>query len=250
MKENVRKWIRIIWVGFGVSFFAWMIWSFEAHGVATAVANIDQTSFTSTETDETIRFAPHTAEATGILFYPGGMVNPQAYVPMAQHLAQAGHHTVIIKLPLRSAMSEGQETAVYQTTLNYIETHPDISNWVLAGHSRGGAIATRFAGQHADHLEGLILIATTHPKESDYSLRASDLPISKIYGTLDGIATPEQIIANNIYLPADTRYIPLEGANHAQFGYYGFQLGDNQATISRTEQQAQLVAAILDAIDS
>jgi len=29
--------------------------------------------------------------------------------------------------------------------------------------------------------------------------------------------------------------------NHAQFGYYGPQLGDGRATISRAEQQRQLV---------
>jgi hypothetical protein len=29
--------------------------------------------------------------------------------------------------------------------------------------------------------------------------------------------------------------VPIEGGNHAQFGWYGFQDGDNAATISRVQ---------------
>ena len=36
----------------------------------------------------------------------------------------------------------------------------------------------------------------------------------------------------------------IEGGNHAQFGNYGPQKGDQPATISAEEQQAQTVAAI------
>jgi hypothetical protein len=37
--------------------------------------------------------------------------------------------------------------------------------------------------------------------------------------------------------------VPIEGGNHAQFGWYGTQAGDGQATISREAQQAQIVDA-------
>jgi hypothetical protein len=32
-------------------------------------------------------------------------------------------------------------------------------------------------------------------------------------------------------------WVEIEGANHAQFGWYGVQAGDGVATISRQEQQ-------------
>jgi hypothetical protein len=38
-------------------------------------------------------------------------------------------------------------------------------------------------------------------------------------------------------------WVEIVGGNHAQFGWYGDQQGDNPATISREEQQAQTVAA-------
>ena len=51
--------------------------------------------------------------------------------------------------------------------------------------------------------------------------------------------------ANQGFLPEQTLWTLIEGGNHAQFGYYGIQLGDDSATISREEQQAETVAAIL-----
>ena len=44
-------------------------------------------------------------------------------------------------------------------------------------------------------------------------------------------------------LPAAAVFVPIDGGNHAQFGYYGDQPGDNPATISRDEQQTQVIAA-------
>ena len=45
-------------------------------------------------------------------------------------------------------------------------------------------------------------------------------------------------------------FVPIEGGDHAQFGWYGPQSGDNPATISREEQQAQIVQATVDFLGS
>lgn len=37
----------------------------------------------------------------------------------------------------------------------------------------------------------------------------------------------------------------VDDGNHAQFGWYGDQRGDGTATISREDQQSQVVAATL-----
>jgi hypothetical protein len=44
-------------------------------------------------------------------------------------------------------------------------------------------------------------------------------------------------------LPPDAQYTPLEGGNHAQFGWYGPQPGDGKATLSHEEQETRIVAA-------
>ena len=49
-------------------------------------------------------------------------------------------------------------------------------------------------------------------------------------------------------LPADARFVLIPGGNHTQFGSYGqgLQRGDNPATISREEQQSQIVDATVE----
>jgi len=49
--------------------------------------------------------------------------------------------------------------------------------------------------------------------------------------------TTKSIFKNKPKLPPATTFAKIEGANHSQFGYYGFQLGDHKATISREQQQ-------------
>jgi hypothetical protein len=70
--------------------------------------------------------------------------------------------------------------------------------------------------------------------------------VTSIYGTLDGVALPETVLASEPLLPANTIWTAIEGGNHAQFGWYGPQEGDNPATISREEQQSQVVEATLE----
>jgi hypothetical protein len=46
-------------------------------------------------------------------------------------------------------------------------------------------------------------------------------------------------------LPTSSKFVVLEGGNHSQFGDYGLQPGDNQAAITRMEQQSRVVEATI-----
>jgi pimeloyl-ACP methyl ester carboxylesterase len=96
-----------------------------------------------------------------------------------------------------------------------------------------------------------VLIGTTHPKRG--SLASLAMPVTKIYGTRDCVADSASVLANASLLPPGTRWVRIEGANHRQFGWYGAQLGDCSATISREAQQArtlEVLRAMLDSIDA
>jgi hypothetical protein len=69
-----------------------------------------------------------------------------------------------------------------------------------------------------------------------------------VYGTRDTVADVDKVLATRANLPAAARMVPIAGGNHAQFGYYGFQLGDWPATIARDEQQRQTLDALLDVL--
>ena len=67
-------------------------------------------------------------------------------------------------------------------------------------------------------------------------------------GTRDGLATPADVERNRAKLPAATRWVWIEGGNHSQFGWYGFQPGDRRATVSAGQQREVMVRAVLDAL--
>jgi len=46
-------------------------------------------------------------------------------------------------------------------------------------------------------------------------------------------------------LPENTNYTQIQGANHAGFGSYGAQKGDNPATISNQSQQRQIAQQLI-----
>ena len=93
------------------------------------------------------------------------------------------------------------------------------------------------------------MLWAAYPASTD-DLSGYDLVVTSIYGTLDGLATGNKIDASRPLLPAGTRWVAIEGGNHAQFGDYGPQAGDNQATITAEEQQAQAAAATIDVLEA
>lgn len=247
--KKIRKVIRIIWVMAGISFFAWMIYSTQSRGFPETILESNQMIAVS-ENAEYISFIPTVEKRkTGFVFYPGAMIDPKAYAPMAHSLAENGYSVYIVKLPFRSASLFDQEETVVERTRQIFDTDHDIEKWVVGGHSRGGAIASRFAYNNTDRLSGLILIGTSHPKEDAFDLSATGLLVMKIYATQDGLASVSEVVDTGVYLPDNTIWVEIDGGNHAQFGYYGTQLGDKRAEISREKQQEITVSAILSMLN-
>jgi Alpha/beta hydrolase family len=210
-----------------------------------ALAALEADARLRVETEPWLTFRPAGEEpTTGLILYPGGRVDPRAYAPAARALAEAGFLVVIPPMPLNLAVFAPDRAA------EVMAAFPQVKRWAVGGHSLGGAMAARFAYQHPDAVQGLALWAA-YPAASD-DLSGRDLAVVSIYGTRDGLATGDKIEASRPLLPADTRWVAIEGGNHAQFGWYGPQAGDNEAAISREAQQEQVVAAtvvLLSALD-
>jgi pimeloyl-ACP methyl ester carboxylesterase len=153
-------------------------------------------------------------------------------------LAQEGYLVVIAPMPLNLAILAPDRAADVMTAF------PEIDRWAVGGHSLGGAMAARFAYQNPDTVQGLVLWAA-YPASTD-DLSGLPVAVTSIYGTRDGLTTGAKITASRALLPGDTRWVVIEGGNHAQFGWYGPQPGDGTATVSREEQQRQIVAATLE----
>ena len=128
-----------------------------------------------------------------------------------------------------------------------LDAYPEIETWVIGGHSLGGAMSARFVYENPGLIEGLVFWAA-YPADSN-SLVDVDIPILSLYGTKDGVATYSKIERRFELLSEDTIYTPIEGGNHAQFGYYGPQNRDLEASISREEQQDQIVQMMVEFLE-
>ena len=72
--------------------------------------------------------------------------------------------------------------------------------------------------------------------------------MTRVFGTRDTVADSYKQDRTRPNLPAAARIVRIDGGNHSQFGYYGFQPGDWPAAITREEQQTITRRAILDAL--
>jgi len=202
----------------------------ESNGSVTVKVTADYYSFT-----------PIVPFHNVLIFFPGALVDPKAYVPLCRKIADNGCRVYLVKMPWRLA-SKG-----YQKPLELNLFEDTTKQYILAGHSQGAKMAGQFVYENPSLIDRLILLATTHPRDIDLS--AIRIPVMKIYGLKDGVADARQVIANKSKLPATTRYVSIEGANHAQFGYYGPQLGDDKADITLEVQQNIILANILSFIN-
>jgi hypothetical protein len=187
-------------------------------------------------------FEPQGKEPTvGFIIYPGGLVEPAAYAPAAHALADKGYLTVIVKM--KNDIAIGQNALRANRVIN---DYPGIAKWVIGGHSLGGVGASDYVRQFTENIVGVVLWAS-YTAEA-FRIDDKDIPVISIYGTNDGVSTFEELQDAAGYLPPDTQWVPIEGGNHTQFGWYDtspdpLQPEDNPADITREDQQAQIVEA-------
>ena len=205
-----------------------------------AAAALESSESVRVSQEKWIVFTPESVTDIGLIFYPGGLVEPEAYAPVLHQIAEQGVLVIITPMPLNLAIfSTNQADAVMQA-------YPQISTWVLAGHSLGGAAAGIYAENNSQKIAGLAFWDSYPPDSSDLSDNA--LPVISIYGTTNGIANTDNFDEKIDLLPSDTLFVPIEGASHAQFGDYGPQTGDVTPSISAKEQHELVAAFMIDFI--
>lgn len=187
-------------------------------------------------------------DAAGLIFYPGGLVEPEAYVSLLAPVAQAGFPVIIAKMPLDLAVTAPNRAA------DLLDGYPAGESvtrlWALGGHSLGGAMAARFIARRADSyptVRGLILLGA-YPPESD-SLARTGRSVLSIWASEDGLATEQDREKTLRLLPGHARIEIIDGGNHAGFGEYGPQRGDGERLIPLEQQHAEVQQLIIRFLD-
>lgn len=203
------------------AFFWYVSDYYRAEAVALAVMGQDSGI---SQQDGLIILSPSYPTDTAIIFYPGAKVEAEAYLPLLDQIRQTGVTCMLVHMPFRMAIFDADAAE------EVIARFPEIQHWYIAGHSMGGAMASKFASDHPDLVDGLILMGAyiygDYPEENTLT----------IYGSLNQSVEDHIDYTENI--------VEIQGGNHAQFGNYGPQKGDPLATISAEEQQRQTVEAI------
>lgn len=239
MSRSKRRWWWILVLVPLVAALVFVLWATTtADPLPEAMNALQSDGAVQVTEDRWLVFRPVAGSPdVGLIIYPGGRVDPRAYAPAAMAIASDGYLVVVVPMPLNLAVL-GSTRA-----LDVMVSFTDVNRWAVGGHSLGGAMAAKLAYDQADMVDGLVLWAA-YPATSN-ELSGSSLPVLSVYGTRDGLATIDKIQASRSLLPPDTRWVAIEGGNHAQFGWYGPQGGDQVATVSHEAQQAQIIEATL-----
>ena len=180
-----------------------------------------------------LTFAPaQDTPSTGFIFYPGGRIDPRGYAPLMRAIAAEGYLVVVPEMPLNIAAFRPNVAD------EIIAQYPDISRWVIGGHSVGGTMAAQYAGGHSERIDGLAIWASYPADNADLS--GTDIPVASIYGSGDPRVNDGSISERRHLLPDDTVYTRIDGGDHHQFGSYEIDPQDHHATIDRASQQQQI----------
>jgi hypothetical protein len=224
----------------GIAGFLWYAQPQPLLPEATAALASTATA-TFSDDDGNLVYAPvGTSPTTGLVLYPGGKVPSAGYAPQARAIAELGYLVVVVSVPFNLAVFGIDSASAV------IADHPEIEHWAVGGHSLGGSMAAQFIDSHPDEVEGLVLWASY----SAADLAGDGLAVLSAYGTLDTGVPSYTSPANLAKLGSNVTQTVVEGGNHEQMGWYTGQPNDPPATITRPDQQAQVIAATVRLLET
>jgi len=220
--------------------------------------------------------APH--PTVGIIFFPGGLVEPIAYSPLLERLANDTDTLVILaRCPFRLAPLWSLDK-----TLTVMKRYPSVQTWIVGGHSLGagafgaaGMVAKlRSSGinhsgtsdntkQHSIIVSGMFMLGgNIIGDDVDLSQEEGHLECLAILASEDTITAPK---GKNVHdgVPVmdgiigrcpkkSTTVAIIRGGNHAGFGHYGPQMypvPDGERKISLEKQQKETLKLLSSYID-
>ncbi|NSL67774.1 alpha/beta hydrolase [Bacillus toyonensis] len=226
----MKKWIKIVLYSVlgiliigSITFLTWSQFTYKPTKEALSLVD-------NKKDEENIVFGEKDAKI-GVIFYQGAKVEAEAYSYLGEALVKDGHFVVMPKLPLNLAILG------INAVDSVMEQYPEVQKWYVAGHSMGGAMISKYAFQHEEKVDGIIFLGS-YPAD-DFSTKS--IPMLSIYGEVDALATVEKIENNKKLMSKNTTMHMIKGGNHANFGMYGEQKGDNASLITSKAQQDEIV---------
>ena len=238
--SSTKRWILLVLAVVLAGPLVWGIsWATYARPpLPEALAVLKSDHLVSVTEEPWLTFTPRGEIQTGLIFYPGGRIDPRGYSNMLRSIAEEGYLVVVPSMPINMAIFD---TNAAEDIIIY---YPDVEYWAIAGHSVGGTSAAMYTAKNPDKIDGLAIWASYPANSSDLS--EVNLPVYLIYGELDEGVDRLVIEEKKELLPPDTVYLEIQGGDHHQFGTYLTEPGDDRSTTSRNDQQDIIIQGTLD----
>lgn len=237
INKNIFKAVAVVVIIALVSSLAWLLNAYEPQDIARENL-VSNSEVKVVEGDITEFISKDVVSNTGVIIYPGARIDVKAYAPLANRLAQNGYKVFAVDMPFNMAIFSSHKAD------KVIEENKDIENWVIVGHSLGGAMATNAISTN-NKIKGIVYLAS-YP--SGDKIKDSGAKVLSIWGSKDGVINFDNMIKAKEDLPKDTEYVEIEGGNHSAFGDYGLQKGDTKSIIPENKQLDITVESICNFI--
>lgn len=187
----------------------WGVARFERRWSARVTDHVDVTALVPVDAAG----AP-LAEAPTVAFVQGGLVTPERYLWLGEHLATRGYAVLLPHHPFDLAIDEtGNAAAAWAGA----QTDPDVEGWfgaeaVVAGHSLGGVVAVK-NWLAVESFVGVTLLAS-YPAAGDDPMRREGSPALVFEGSTDGSAAAADVEAGFERFGDPSWLAVVEGMNH------------------------------------
>ena len=228
--------------------FGWLTYSTQKNLAIPgedALAAMASNDAVEVETGDWIVMRPANATpVAGLIVYPGANCDIRGYAPVLRAIAAQGYLVVAISMPFDFSIFAPNAADDVR------EAFPEIKDWVLAGHSMGGAMAGYYAYHHQDDLAGLIFW-DSYPPDSN-SLADSDLPVMHIHRAAPDSSAPQMFLDKKALFPTNSTWVPVPGGMHMYFGSFvgGGYVEQQEPAIERDAQLEIVTNATLKAMRS
>ena len=234
-RPSKRKIFRIVWFSLVIIFLVYNWTTFQAHNLPPGTFQSGEKVKVMEDEDQIIFQSMQVESSLEVIFFQGGLTDPDAYAPLCRKIAENGFTCHLLKMNWRMPVWD------YKKIYRLFEISS--GNYIIGGHSQGAKMAAQAVYENAGKFKGLFLMGTSHPRDIDLSLR--NIPTIKLYAEHDGLASVEEVMENKNKLPGGAKLTYIRGGNHSQFGYLGHLLFDGSADILLQEQQQQTLEHLL-----
>jgi pimeloyl-ACP methyl ester carboxylesterase len=193
----------------------------------------------------------------GLVFFPGALVEYQAYSGVSRRLSDEGMVVVLFdverfhRLPIKLL---GCDMSFVQRAIALLKSkyHIKVEEWSVGGHSLGGFTSQELVAEKPNFFRNAVLWANYRPLVLDDTF----VNILVIQSTLDGVCEscrrdPErqQFLDSFARIRGRKKLHDIIGGNHSGFGDYAkqtFPSADKERTISLEEMHKEIVQVTSD----